>query len=311
MTTAAATTATTTTTALVLNKINGAFALETISLDTLRPTEALVEIHASGICHTDVSCAAGTMPATAPAVLGHEAVVLSHGILGGGVVKQVGARVEHVVPGDKVLLSFSHCQDCAQCQDGHPAYCDAFMPLNFAGKRLDGSSVMHQGDEQGGKPLFSGFFGQSSFARHVVVPTSSLVKVPRDTDLALFAPLGCGLQTGAGAVLNTLDVQAGKSVAVFGAGSVGMSAIMAAKMRRAKPIIAIDLRPSRLHLASELGATHTLHGDDADLISKVKEIGLRNGVDYAVDCSGVPAVVSAMMECLGRRGHATSVGAPP
>ncbi|KAG6004469.1 hypothetical protein E4U21_001041 [Claviceps maximensis] len=293
---------TTTTTALVLNEINGPFAFETIRLDSLRPTEALVEIHASGICHTDLACAAGALPATVPAVLGHE---------GGGVVKQVGSHVKDVVPGDKVLLSFAHCQECAQCKDGHPSYCYSFMPLNFGGKRLDGSSVMHQRDEQGENALFSSFFGQSSFARHVIAPNSSLVKVPRDTDLALFAPLGCGLQTGAGAVLNALDVQAGKSVAIFGAGSVGMSAIMAAKMRGAGPIIAVDLHQSRLDLALELGATHTVLGDDPELMSKIKGIASGHGVDYAADCSGVPAVVAVMIKCLGNRGHATTVGAPP
>lgn len=291
----------TTSTALVLNEINGPFSFETIRLDPLRPTEALVEIHASGICHTDLSCAEGSLPAKTPAVLGHE---------GGGVVKEVGSEVKHVAPGDKVLLSFSHCQSCAQCKDGHPAYCYSFVPLNFSGKRPDGSSVMHQHEEKGGKPLHSGFFGQSSFSRYAVVSASCFVKVPNDTDLALFAPLGCGLQTGAGAILNTLDVQAGKTVAVFGVGSVGMSAIMAAKMRGAGTIIAIDLQQSRLDLASEIGATHTLLGKDADLVSKIKDMAPPNGVDYAVDCSGVPAVVENMIECLGSRGHAASVGAP-
>ncbi|KAG6242318.1 hypothetical protein E4U25_004241 [Claviceps purpurea] len=286
--------------ALVLHQIKGSFSFETIRLDALRPTEALVQIHASGICHTDLSIADGTITATAPAVLGHE---------GGGVVEQVGSQVKHVIPGDKVLLSFSHCQECAQCKDGHPAYCYSFMPLNFGGKRLDGSTVMKQ-DTQDSKALFSGFFGQSSFARYAIVSTSSLVKVPPDTDLALFAPLGCGLQTGAGAVLNALDVKVGKSLAVFGTGSVGLSAIMAAKMRGANPIIAIDVQQSRLDLASELGATHTLLGNDVELVSKIKKISPHNGVDYAVDCSGVTSVVDNMVHCLGNRGHATSVGAP-
>ncbi|KAG6000108.1 hypothetical protein E4U54_001559 [Claviceps lovelessii] len=293
---------TTTTTALVINEVNGPFRLETIRLDTIRPTEALVQIHASGICHSDLSFANGTVSAAMPAVLGHE---------GGGVVRQVGSHVKHVLPGDKVLLSFSYCQGCAQCKDGHPAYCHLFVPLNLGGQRLDGTSVMHQPDEQGGNALFSGFFGQSSFARYAVVPKSSLIKVAPETDLALFAPLGCGLQTGVGAVFNTLDVQAGKSVAVFGAGSVGMSAIMAARMRGAEPIIAIDLQQSRLDLASELGATHTLLGDDPKLVSKIKRIASSHGVDYAADFSGVPAVIATMIECLAHRGHATSVGAPP
>ncbi|KHN93942.1 alcohol dehydrogenase [Metarhizium album ARSEF 1941] len=291
----------TTTTALVLNQLNGPFSFETVKLDTLRPDEALVEIHASGICHTDLACADGTLPAFAPAVLGHE---------GAGIVLRLGSQVENVAVGDKVLLSFSHCRDCRPCKAGHPANCHLFKSLNFGGKRPDGSSVMHKQDDKGGHPFFSRFFGQSSFSRHAVVSMSSLVKVPSDTDLALFAPLGCGLQTGAGAVLNTLDVQAGSSVAVFGAGSVGMSAIMAAKMRRAGVIIAIDLQQSRLDLASQLGATHTVLGNAPDILAQIRQLAPPNGVDYAVDCTGVPAVIETMIEALGSRGHAASVGAP-
>ncbi|KAH0592255.1 hypothetical protein MHUMG1_10001 [Metarhizium humberi] len=295
-----------TTTALVLSEINAPFSFETVRLDALRPDEALVEIHASGICHTDLSCADGTLPAFAPAVFGHEVTDLA----GAGIVKEIGSQVRHVAVGDKVLLSFAHCQQCAQCDDGHPAHCYSFKALNFGGTRPDGSSAMRRQEERGGQALYSRFFGQSSFSRHTVVSVSSLVKVPDTTDLALFAPLGCGLQTGAGAVLNTLDVQPGGSVAVFGAGSVGMSAIMAAKMRRAKIIIAIDLQKSRLELASRLGATHTLLGSDPDIVAKIGELAPPNGVNYAVDCTGVPAVIETMIQALGSRGHAASVGAP-
>jgi Zn-dependent alcohol dehydrogenase len=165
-------------------------------------------------------------------------------------------------------------------------------------------------DKQNKKALFSNFFGQSSFARLTVVYRSSLVKVRSDTDLALFAPLGCGLQTGAGAILNTLDVQVGKTVAIFGVGSVGMSAVMAAKIRGAKEIIAIDLQQSRLDLAKSLGATSTILGNDADIILKIKRISPPNGVHYGLDCSGAPAVIETMINCLGSRGRATSVGAP-
>lgn len=158
--------------------------------------------------------------------------------------------------------------------------------------------------------MYSSFFGQSSFARHTIVHKSTIVKVDSATDLALFAPLGCGLNTGAGAILNTLDVQAGKSVAIFGVGSVGMSAVMAAKLRGAKEIIVVDLQQSRLDLAKELGATTTILGNDPELVAKVKQISPPNGVHYAVDCSGVPAVIERMVECLGTRGKAATVGAP-
>jgi Zn-dependent alcohol dehydrogenase len=184
------------------------------------------------------------------------------------------------------------------------------VPLNFGGKRADGSSTLSLPGGQEGPPVFSTFFGQSSFARLAVVKKSTLLKVKDDTDLALFAPLGCGFQTGAGAVLNVLNIQAGSTIAVFGVGSVGMSAIMAAKLRGAKKIIAIDLKQTRLDLAVELGATDTILGDDPEIVAAVQKIAPPNGVNYAVDCSGIPAVVERMIECLGTRGKAATVGAP-
>ncbi|KAI3571538.1 alcohol dehydrogenase [Fusarium oxysporum f. sp. albedinis] len=290
-----------TTTALVLREINGPFSLEKISVDAIRNDEALVEIRATGICHTDLSCANGTLPASTPAVLGHE---------GAGVIKEVGSDITDLKPGDKVLLSYAHCAACEQCISGHPAYCYSFVQWNFGGKRPDGSTTLSVEDNQDKKALYSSFFGQSSFARLTIAHRSSLVKVGDDTNLALFAPLGCGLQTGAGAILNTLDVQPGKTVAIFGVGPVGMSAVMAAKIRGAKQIIAVDLQQSRLDLAKSLGATATILGNDADIVSKIKEISPPNGIHYALDCSGIPAVIETMINCLGTRGRAASVGAP-
>lgn len=214
------------------------------------------------------------------------------------------------VPGDKVLLSFAHCQTCEQCVSGHPAYCYSFVLLNFGGQRADGSRTLFREGAKESTSMFSSFFGQSSFARHTIVHKSSLIKVDADTNLELFAPLGCGLLTGAGAILNTLDVQQGKTVAIFGVGSVGMSAVMAAKLRGAKEIIAVDLQQPRLDLARTLGATMTLRGNDPELVAKLKRISPSNGVHYAVDCSGVPEVVERMIECLGTLGKAASVGAP-
>ena len=289
------------TTALVLNEIGKPFALEEIQVDALRPDEALVEIHATGICHTDLSIANGTIPATVPAILGHE---------GAGVVTQVGADVPGFAPGDKVVLSFSHCRICNQCKAGFPSYCYSFPARNFGGKRDDGSTTLRKTDAGGGRGCFSGFFGQSSFSRLAVVSGSSMVKVPASTNLALCSPLGCGLQTGAGAVLNKLNVQSGSSVAVFGVGAVGMSAVMASKMRNAKVIVAVDVQQSRLDLALKLGATHAFLGNDPDIVKKIHEAALPMGVNYAVECSGVPAVTDIMYHSLDNRGHGTAVGAP-
>jgi len=159
--------------------------------------------------------------------------------------------------------------------------------------------------------VYSTFFGQSSFARHTLVHRSSVVRVPSGTDLALYAPLGCGMQTGAGAVLNTLNVREGSTVAVFGVGSVGMAAVMAAGLvRKAKTVIAVDLQESRLALAKELGATHGVLGSAKDVVEQIRALSESNGVDFAVDCTGVPAVVRNMIDALGSRGRAATVGAP-
>lgn len=221
-------------------------------------------------------------------------------------VIETGKEVTSVNKGDKVLLSFSHCGTCAECLDDHPAYCHFFNDRNFGGKRPDGSSAM----SKDGKPVWSTFFGQSSFSRYTLVHKSSCVVVPATTDLELFAPLGCGIQTGAGAVLNSLNVRPGSTLAVFGVGSVGMAAVMAGKIRGARTIIAIDLQQSRLDLAMSLGATHGILGSDSDVLEQIIAICPPKGVDFAVDCAGVPAVIRTMIDALGMRGRCATVGAP-
>ena len=179
--------------------------------------------------------------------------------------------------------------------------------MNFGGQRKDGTSALSLPD---GSKLHGHFFGQSSFSRLAVVNRRSLIKVPQDVSLSLFAPLGCGLQTGAGAILNTLNVQPDSTVAIFGVGSVGLSAIMASRIRRAKDIIAVDIQESRLALARELGATISINSKEADVIEEIKKCCPPAGVKYALDCSGVPAVIEQMIDSLGTRGRACSVGAP-
>jgi Zn-dependent alcohol dehydrogenase len=161
--------------------------------------------------------------------------------------------------------------------------------------------------------MFAPFFGQSSFARHTLVHKSCCVRVPASTtpdQLALYAPLGCGMQTGAGAVLNALRVTRGSSVAVFGVGSVGMAAVMAAsRIAGAGVVIAVDLQAGRLELATRLGATHAVVGGKG-VVERVRAVCPPNGVDFAVDCTGVPGVIRDMIDCLGTRGRGATVGAP-
>ncbi|CAK7206108.1 hypothetical protein SEUCBS139899_008892 [Sporothrix eucalyptigena] len=293
-----------TTTALVVPELNGKFKLKEVSLEALQPDEALIEIHASGVCHTDLNCALGRLPCAPNAVLGHE---------GGGVVVEVGANVTEASVGDKVLLSFASCGACASCESKHPAYCYHFNERNFGGRRPDGTSAMFTTGAGGAKqPLYSTFFGQSSFARLAVVHKSSIVKVPANTPLELFAPLGCGIQTGFGAIVNSLKVKKGSSVAIFGVGSVGLAAVMAAKAVGAATIIAVDLHAERLKLAQDLGATHGVIGgsDLQKIVAEIRTICPPAGVDFAVDCAGVPIVVETMVAALGMYGRAATVGAP-
>lgn len=218
----------------------------------------------------------------------------------------MGSAIQGIQPGDAVIASFNSCGKCDPCTRNVPAYCKHFVALNFGGTRLDQSVPMSTGD---GKPLHSNVFGQSSFSSFAIVNARCLVKIPNDAPLDLYAPLGCAMQTGAGALLNTLDMPRGVSVAVFGTGSVGMAAIMAAKLQAAHTIIGVDINDGRLEVARSLGATHTLKGSDSNLVEKIKEICGGDGVRYAVDCTGIPAMIEQMIEALGNTGKAATIGA--
>src|SRR5690606_15012776 len=232
-------------TAAVLSGVDATFEVTEVDVGEPGPGEVRVRIAGTGVCHTDQVVREGTYPYEFPAVLGHE---------GAGVVEAVGPGVTGIEAGDRVVLSFNSCGRCRPCLSGHPAYCDDFFFLNFGGRRHDGSTAF----SRAGEPVGSHFFGQSSFASTTIASSRSVVKVRDDVDLALLGPLGCGIQTGAGTVLNALDPEPGASVAVFGAGAVGLSGLLAAVVAGATTIVAVDLHDERLALAGELGATHTV-----------------------------------------------------
>ncbi|KAJ9494698.1 hypothetical protein H2202_009774 [Exophiala xenobiotica] len=285
-------------TALVAPKVGGPLEFRKIQLDVPRPDEAVVEIHAVGICHADVSCLHGKLQAKFPSVFGHE---------GAGIVKQVGSDMKGIRPNDTVLISYNSCGKCRLCEQGSPAYCVNMMQLNFGGTRLDGSCTLYSDD---GSSLHGNFFGQSSFSNLALVNAQCLVKVPDSVSLDLYAPLGCGIQTGVGAIVNALNVQPGSTVAIFGTGSVGMAAIMAARIRQAKTIIGIDLEPGRLEIAKKVGATHVLRASGEDAVKQIREVCDGEGVLYAMDATGVPTVIETMIESLAIRGRALTIGAP-
>jgi aryl-alcohol dehydrogenase len=230
-------------------------------------------------------------------VLGHE---------GAGIVEEVGAGVTTLKAGDHVVLSGSSCGHCPSCQHNLPSYCAQMYPRNFGGQRIDGTSAY----SQGGTRLFGHFFGQSSFARHTVAAERTAVKVPSDAPLEILGPLGCGVITGAGAVINSLSVGVGDSLAIFGTGSVGLSAVMAAKLVGASRVIAIDVVPGRLALAKELGATDVINSKDVPEVAKAIRELVPGGVNYTLNTTPVPEIYSQALECLAMRGTAAFVTAP-
>jgi aryl-alcohol dehydrogenase len=284
-------------TAAVVWEKEQAFSVEEVEVGEPGVGEVLVRIVGVGVCHTDLIVRDQWYPVPLPAVLGHE---------GAGVVENVGPGVEGVLPGDHVVLSFDHCGHCANCLSGKPAYCATFFGRNFGGQRADGSTAL----SKGGHALHSHFFGQSSFGTYALASQNSVVKVSEDAPLESLGPLGCGVQTGAGAVLNALAPEPGSSIAVFGTGAVGMSAIMAAVISGCTTIVGVDLKPERLELARELGATHVVNGGEADAVEAVGRI-TGGGPSYALETTGVPRVLRQAVDALAPLGVCGVVGAPP
>ena len=277
------------TTAAIVNAAGAPFLLEDVDLDEPHPHEVLVRLVATGLCHTDLSAQAGQLPFPLPGVLGHE---------GAGVVVKVGADVTGVEVGDHVLASFSSCGECPHCLAGRPAYCRHFHTRNlFGGSRPDGSATILRA----GEPVHGHFFGQSTLARHALIDERSLVRVSIDAPLSTLAPLGCGIQTGAGAVLNALRPGPEATLAVFGVGAVGCAAIMAAAILGVRRVVAVDLVPERLELARELGATHVVEAASADPVAALHELG-DGGVDYAVEATGSTAALTTAIQSLAPRG---------
>ncbi|WP_045835763.1 NAD(P)-dependent alcohol dehydrogenase [Hyphomicrobium sp. 99] len=281
--------------AAVVRQKGGKFQLETVKLGAPEHDEVLVRIVATGMCHTDMVARDQVFPVPQPIVLGHE---------GAGIVEAIGADVVKVASGDHVVLTFLSCGRCRACQEGAPASCENFNDLNFSGHRHDGSHALSDHD---GHMLNDRFFGQSSFSAFAIANERNVVKVRKDAPLELLGPLGCGIQTGAGAVLNALKVGPGGSLAVFGAGAVGLSGVLAAAATGATTIIAIDVVPSRLELAKSLGATHVINTREQNAVEVIRQI-TGSGVDYSLDTTGRPELVRAAVEALRPRGKCAIVG---
>jgi aryl-alcohol dehydrogenase len=283
-------------TAAIAREPRAPLVLENGEIEGPRPDEVLVRVVATGVCHTDMVVRNQDFAAPLPMVLGHE---------GAGIVEAVGEAVTEVVPGDHVIMTYMWCGHCHTCESGHPAHCENMGPLNFGGGRLDGTTATK---DTHGHAVHDHFFGQSSFSTYALANEKNVVKVDKDAPLELLGPLGCGIQTGAGAVLQALNVKAGSSFVAFGAGAVGLAAVMAARVAGATTIIAVDITPSRLDLALEIGATHIVNSRETDPVAAVREI-TGGGADYSLECSGRAEVLRQAIDSLGVLGACGIVGA--
>ncbi len=287
--------------ALVVESRGARFEMQDLDLEDPGRGEVLVRIVAAGVCHTDEITRHGDMPMPFPAVLGHE---------GAGVVEHVGEGVDEVAVGDRVIIGWAFCGRCANCLDGQPRYCLRSGEALVSGARFKGELAGSSAYSRDGNKVNGHFFGQSSFATHSIVNADALVKVPGDVPLELLGPLACGLATGAGAVLNEARPGLGDSILVAGVGAVGLAAIMAARNSGVTTIIATDLHDSRLELARELGATHTINSKSADLVEGVKQV-TGSTVDYAFECTGVISVLETLAQTVGMLGTLVLIGGAP
>lgn len=285
-------------TAAVVNGVNEDYQLEELNLGELYPDEVVVKMVASGICHSDEALRIGDAEYPMPAVFGHE---------GAGIIEKVGSAVKNFKVGDQVVMAYNYCGTCPSCRTGHPSSCNQWTVLNFGGTRPDGSYTFFKAD---GTPV-SNFFTQSSFTTHTITNVNNLIKIEPEADLRLVGPLGCGLLTGFGTVVNGLNPKTSSSIAVFGTGAVGLGALMAAKIEGCSTIIAIDIHDSRLESARELGATHTINSRTENLAERIAEITSDQGVHYSVDTTGISSVMKASIDVLAIGGVSAPVAVTP
>ena len=263
---------------------------ETLELAEPKANEVLVKMVACGICHTDIAVIEQFLPVQFPYLAGHE---------GAGIVEKVGSGVTEFVPGDRVTMTFPSCGQCDNCKAGKPWACETNFQCLFGGNYRDGTKRLK--DESGAEVGI--MFGQGSFATYAIADQSNTIKVDVDNDdeLAKLCSLGCGIQTGAGAVLNRMKPRPGTSIAVFGCGNVGLAAVMAAKIAGCSTIIAVHGRRGREE-ALQFGATHVINGRNEDVVARVMEITGGKGANFALESAGVPDMVSTMLDCMARDG---------
>ena len=278
--------------AAVLNEAKKPMTIDEVELDSPVAGEAKVRVVAAGVCHSDLHFIDGVYPTRFPTILGHEVA---------GVVEEVGAGVTNVVPGDRVILGFVQpCGTCRFCAEGRPAICQT--PVRTR-------SSSNPARTRNGEPV-NAMTNVGGFAEYSITPAAGLVKVPDDVSLDIAALVGCSVTTGYGAVVNTAQVKPGSTVAVIGAGGVGLNIIQSARLAGAERVIAVDMAEHKLATAREFGATDIVNAKDEDPVAKVKEL-TGGGADYTFEAIGLKVTSEQAYEMAGRGGTAVIVGMVP
>src|SRR5258708_7153165 len=296
--------------AAVFHGPNQPLSIEDVQIDKPREREVLVRTVASGVCHSDLHFVDGLYPFPAPAILGHEAA---------GIVEQVGSEVTYVKSGDHVICCLSvFCGYCADCMSGHPNRCTNKAAVQRA--KGDTPRLSQEGK------MIRQFADLSTYAEKMLVHENALVKITNEIPLDRAALIGCGVTTGVGAVLNTARIEPGSTVAVFGCGGVGISAIQGARIAGARMIIAVDQFESKLAMAKRFGATHTIDASNADAVKAIQALttpqgaidepvveglGGAGGVDYAFEAVGLKKLAEQCFDCIKPGGTATIIGMIP
>ena len=283
--------------AAILNEANTPFSIETVELEAPKTGEVLIKMAAAGVCHSDWHVVEGLSYFPMPIICGHE---------GAGIVEAIGAGVTRVSPGDHVTLSFrANCGTCFYCQNSKPNLCEVYTPVLKSGLLKDGSSRI----SRNGEPVYI-MTGLGCFAEYVVIPEDACVPVREDVPLEVAALVGCAVSTGVGAAIYTADVRPGQSVAVYGAGGVGLNIIMGAVMCGADPIIAVDNNSSKMEIARDFGATHTLYSDDTT-VGQIQALTSGRGADHVFESVGLTSLQETAFEAARPGGTLTLVGLTP
>jgi S-(hydroxymethyl)glutathione dehydrogenase/alcohol dehydrogenase len=259
--------------------------------------EILVRMVAGGVCHSDLHVMTGHLTGPMPAILGHE---------GSGIVEAVGPRVTAFEPGDHVIPIWRlSCNTCEHCTDAHPALCAVGTEIRMTGRLQDGTTRFKLKGEE-----IKHFAGVSTFSEYSVMPEGQALKIPKDFPLDIACLIGCGVITGVGAVFNCARVKPGSSVVVFGTGGIGLNIVQGAAIAGAEKIIAVDLLDSKLEIAKQFGATHTVNASDEGVVEKVRDLS-DGGVEYAFEAVGSEKILRQTFDCLRKRGMAVGVGVSP